>query len=395
MYWLLEKSVFDRLQVQLEVGFSPSAEQVAEHEARMEDRRRFGDLVATQNGDTAVINIRGVLTPEPDLFMAVFFGNTAYSDIIGAINAAEADEDVANIVLDIDSPGGNLAGLFDTMDAIAATRKPTTARVGAMAASAAYGLAASAGTIEATIDGALFGSVGVVRTTVVNKNVVEITNTASPDKRPDVTTDEGQAIIRETLDALFELFAGRIANGRDTTLEDVSENYGRGRIFVAEDAAKRGMIDCVGATGCSINTSSDDFSTEDSEGKKMDLNELKTAHPEVYAAAVNEGVAKERDRVGAHLTLGTQSGAMETAVNAVKDGSELTATLQAEYMAASMKKNANDTRGDDNADTGAVDGADTNADADAAPDTDTDATPDKGDAVVNALANAMGLEIED
>jgi len=123
----------------------------------------------------------------------------------------------------------------------------------------------------------------------------------------------------------------------------------------------------------------------------MDLNELKTAHPEVYAAAVNEGVAKERDRVGAHLTLGTQSGAMETAVNAVKGGSELTATLQAEYMAASMKKNANDTRGDDNADTGAVDGADTNADADAAPDTDTDATPDKGDAVVNALANAMGL----
>ena len=72
----------------------------------------------------------------------------------------------------------------------------------------------------------------------------------------------------------------------------------------------------------------------------MDLAKLRAEHPDVYAAAVQDGVRQERDRAGAHLTMGKASGAMDTAVKAVLEGTEMTATLQSEYMAAGMNRQA-------------------------------------------------------
>jgi len=76
--------------------------------------------------------------------------------------------------------------------------------------------------------------------------------------------------------------------------------------------------------------------------KTMDINELKAKHPEIYAALIEEGhkqgVLAERDRVNAHLTLGNASGDTKTAFAAIEDGSVMTATIQAKYMAAGMNK---------------------------------------------------------
>lgn len=89
----------------------------------------------------------------------------------------------------------------------------------------------------------------------------------------------------------------------------------------------------------------------------MDLNELKAKHPDVYAAAMQEGVSQERDRVVAHLNMGTQAGIMDTAVAAIKDGQGMTMTLQSEYMAAAMNKRDTDKRVADDSETAAADGA--------------------------------------
>ncbi len=70
----------------------------------------------------------------------------------------------------------------------------------------------------------------------------------------------------------------------------------------------------------------------------MDLNTLKAQHPDVFQAAKDEGIDQERDRVSAHLTMGQQSGAMDTAVKAAMDGSAMTMTLQAQYMTAGMNR---------------------------------------------------------
>lgn len=113
----------------------------------------------------------------------------------------------------------------------------------------------------------------------------------------------------------------------------------------------------------------------------MDLATLRASHPEAFAAAVEEGVTKERDRVGAHLTMGAASGDMKTATAAIKEGKEMTASIQAEYMAAGMNRKDLKARKDDDAEANAGDG------------TDTGDSVDQGAAVVTILEQKLGMEV--
>lgn len=92
----------------------------------------------------------------------------------------------------------------------------------------------------------------------------------------------------------------------------------------------------------------------------MDLKELMAQHPGVYSAAVQAGVDQERERVMAHLKLGQASGAMSVALDAIKDGSALTLSLQADYMAAGLNRRDQSLR---NADDATADAALTGANA--------------------------------
>ena len=65
----------------------------------------------------AIIPIHGLLTKRTELFSALM-GSTSYEDIFNAISSAIEDEKVERILLDIDSPGGEVSGLFDLVDFI-------------------------------------------------------------------------------------------------------------------------------------------------------------------------------------------------------------------------------------------------------------------------------------
>jgi len=282
--------------------------------------------------DTAVINIHGVLTDKPD-FSAMFYGggNTVYSDIISALVDADNDPSVKNIVLSVDSPGGNVVGMFDAMDAIRGTNKPTKAVIRNMAASAAYSLASQADEIVAHNRSDMIGSVGVTIDTCVKTGDIKeisIANTDSPDKRPDLLTDEGRGVLRNQLDGVYDLLVSSIASGRGVDESTVRNNYGRGRVMLAGAALSAGMID-------SINSA---VTNDGGKAKTMDIKTFRAEHPDVYAAAVEEGRSAERARVKAHLTLGKAAGDYELAVTAIRDGSELTADLQAEYVAAAISR---------------------------------------------------------
>lgn len=70
----------------------------------------------------------------------------------------------------------------------------------------------------------------------------------------------------------------------------------------------------------------------------LDMKTLRASHPELCAEIESAAVAQERDRVGAHLTMGEASGDMKTALGAVRDGSPMTQTLQAQYLMAGMNR---------------------------------------------------------
>ena len=90
-------------------------------------------------------------------------GLTSYEDIRGRFREARDDSSVEGILFDIDSHGGEEAGLFDLVDEIHEARgeKPIMAVANEMAYSAAYAIASAADEIYLPRTGGV-GSIGVV-----------------------------------------------------------------------------------------------------------------------------------------------------------------------------------------------------------------------------------------
>ena len=363
--WLLTAAVRQAIEAAEAAGFVPSAEQQARYEARygLADGPGQGSRIMTVAGDTARIDVSGVLTKAPD-FLAMIFGggNVTYPEIVQALAEADADPEIKRAELRIDSPGGHVDGLFEAAAAIEGFGKPIKAVVANQAASAAYTLASQADEIVATNRAARFGSVGVVAAYRIDDSIVDITSTMAPKKRPDVTTKAGQAVVREELDGLHDLIADAIADGRGITPEKVNADFGQGAMLLAEDALKRGMIDAVSEVPLRAAKSAVSAIAASSGGNlpetgPMDLSTLKAQHPDVYQAAMQEGVNQERDRVSAHLTMGEASGDMQIAVTAINEGAGMTASYQARYMSAGMNRNDQAARASDDGAAAAADNA--------------------------------------
>lgn len=337
--WLLDSDVEARINNAIAAGYEPDAQAVARVELASAD---LGKLRV--DGRRATIRIDGVLTQKRDVLAMIFGdGNTLYPDIITATRAAEASVDVDGIDYVFGaSPGGGVFGMFDVMDAIRDASKPTRAIVEHAALSAAYSLASQTDEIVAMSRATVVGSVGVKIRRWVGSDEVTITNTASPNKDPDVSTEEGQAAVRAELDSVYQILAADIAAGRKKTVAQIDADFGKGATVLAEDALRVGMIDAIGVQ--SEDKTQSAASGKNKKGSKMDLKTLMAEHPDVYAAAV----ASEKDRVCAHLTLGESSGDMATAISAIRDGSEMTQTLMATYTAAAMKRDVQGQRVNDN-----------------------------------------------
>lgn len=249
------------------------------------------------------INVLGYLAWNRNPW-AVYCGydSTGYSDIIEALDYAEKSDKIYQVNLIIDSPGGEVKGLFALLDRLDNFQKPVTSLVDS-ACSAAYAIASKGKEIIALSASSQVGSIGVVTTMYSFSCEHTICSTEAPDKRPDPSTDEGKQKIRAYLDQIHELFAGHIASGRGITVDKVNSDYGRGAVFLASSALSSGLIDFV-----------------------------KDQKEESEALSYDEGVSAERNRVISHLSLAETSGDFKTALEAIKAGSEVTAELTQKHM---------------------------------------------------------------
>jgi ClpP class serine protease len=336
MLWLLEPDTLRRLQDAQQRFNDPAAvlRWEAEQSAGAESRDGLPQGLAVSSG-IATISVDGVLTKRPD-FWAKFFGgsNTTYSSIRNGLAFAANSPDISEIVFSIDSPGGSSEGLIELLDAIAHTRQygGKKMRVRAdNAQSAAYGIAAAVGNIEAAGRGATFGSIGTAVSMWVSDNVVTLTNTDSPDKRPDPRTPEGKAVVVKYLDQINHEFVSAIAQGRGVALAQVSDGYGRGASMTATEARRLGLIDSIATTAPRAVPSSKGT-------QSMADRDQETESRAALDAAVQRGVTQERDRVLGHLTLGESSGDMSIALEAIRSGAGMTVELTARYLSASMNR---------------------------------------------------------
>lgn len=324
--WLLEQSASDLLDQALASNWQPTEAQVALIEARNSalasgDTSRF----LRASGKTAEIHVTGALTKHPDVWAMIFGGGgTSYAEIIAAVRAAENDPNVEGILFHVDSPGGHTSGLFEALAEIQAAKKPMRV-LASQANSAAYALAAAAGPIEATSPGASFGSIGIIAAFRPTTNLITMRSSDAPLKNPDPSTDEGKREIQAYMDGLHSLFVEAIAQGRGVKPEAISRDFGRGASFLAGQAKQRGMIDSIRTPQLKVVHNKTTASALDaSEKTTMDLRTLKSQHPDLYEAVLQEGVTQERDRVSGHLEMAKSLNAPQSvAVEAILAGTRV------------------------------------------------------------------------
>ena len=115
-------------------------------------------------GGIAVVPVIGPLVARHD-WMSSLFGATSYGELGEAIESATADPAVRAILLEVDSPGGEVGGLFDLVERLGAIQKESSKPLWGVASeaalSAAYAIASAARRLYVTRTGEV-GSVGVV-----------------------------------------------------------------------------------------------------------------------------------------------------------------------------------------------------------------------------------------
>lgn len=199
---------------------------------------------------TAVIPIRGTLVQRNGL--DPMSGMTGYDGIAEKFRAAEQDPEVTGIVLDIDSPGGEVAGCFDLADEIAAGTKPSRAILSEQACSAAYALASACDEITMPRTGEA-GSIGVICahqdvSGMLDDMGLTVTLIYAGARKADGNPFEAlpanvHADIQAEIDATYALFAGTVALHRGLSADDVMAQESRS--FRGEDAVSAGLVDRI------------------------------------------------------------------------------------------------------------------------------------------------------
>jgi signal peptide peptidase SppA len=241
----------------------------------------------------AVIPVKGVLTKRMSFF-SFLFGGSSMKQIGLAFQAALDDTAVKSILLDIDSPGGTVDGTEELAEQIFQARgqKPISAFTDGMMASGAYWIGSAADKLYISGDTVMVGSVGVVATHIDQSKADE----QMGEKWTDITagkykriasahaplSEDGRAYIQESVDYLYSNFINTVARNRGVS-EESALSMANGKIFIGKQAVEAGLVDGVEAFSDLVNKL---IAKEESI---VDLNELKTKHPDVYAAALAEG----------------------------------------------------------------------------------------------------------
>lgn len=184
-------------------------------------------------------------------------GMVGYDQLDRIITDAQSNKEVGAILLDMDSPGGEVSGCFDFARKLRSMGardggKPIIAFANEMSCSAAYAIASACDAIMTTETG-MTGSIGVWTMMVdmtkgLSKNGIEVTMIRAGERKArggpyehadKATFDKLQAWVDET----WRIFAELVAQNRPLSAQAVISL--EGDWFTGKDALDIGLVDAV------------------------------------------------------------------------------------------------------------------------------------------------------
>ncbi|WP_264375411.1 MULTISPECIES: S49 family peptidase [unclassified Wolbachia] len=201
----------------------------------------------------AIIRIYGVLTKKTEAFDHIL-DMTSYENIHEEIESALEDKSIETILLDIDSPGGEVNGVFDLADFIYSARgkKRIIAIANDDAYSAAYAIASSAEKIFLTRTSGV-GSIGVIASHIDQsgfdeKQGIKYTTIFAGSRKNDLNphepmTSESLESLQKEVGRLYEMFLQLIARNRGLSIEKIRST--EAGLYFGEKAVEIGLADGV------------------------------------------------------------------------------------------------------------------------------------------------------
>lgn len=202
----------------------------------------------------AVIPVHGTLVKRTAGLDAAS-GLTSYAEIAAMLDSALADPQVAGILLDIDSPGGEASGSFELARRVreASAVKPVWAVANDSAYSAAYAIGSAANRLIVSETGGV-GSIGVIALHIdqsvkdANEGYCYTAVTAGTHKNDfsphQPLTDEAKAELQAEVDRLYSLFVEHVATMRTLGSDDVRST--QAGLYFGANAIAAGLADAVG-----------------------------------------------------------------------------------------------------------------------------------------------------
>jgi signal peptide peptidase SppA len=217
----------------------------------------------------AVVPIIGTLVSRSS-YLAATSGLVSYGEVADMVAAAFDDPAVRGIVLEIDSPGGEVGGLFDLVDQISALKtthsKPLWAVASECALSAAYAIASVADRVYVTQTGEV-GSVGVVAVHVDGSGADAKAGLAwtfifAGDRKVDGNahqslSEPARNDIQADVDRLYEHLVALVAGNRGLSAEAVRGT--EAAIYRGKLGAQIGFADRVGTVESAISDFTDEL----------------------------------------------------------------------------------------------------------------------------------------
>jgi protease IV len=206
----------------------------------------YTDMTGLPEGSIAMIDING---PIMKYGGACSFGSI---DKGQTIQRAANAPNIKGILLNIDSPGGQVAGTTDLADIVKSISKPVVAMINdGIAASAAMWIASAADEIYVTKKTDQVGSIGVYTTLYdfsgrleqMGVKVHEIYAPGSEEKNLDYkeALKGNYDLIKEDLKVIRDEFINTVSRNRGDRLK--GDKWKGGKMFYGEEATRIGLID--------------------------------------------------------------------------------------------------------------------------------------------------------
>jgi len=222
---------------------------------RWHDRKMIPVTIG-KNG-IAIVKAHGVVMRKPESFSWFFRSSFLDPDVLReTIKSLVEDHSVKGIVIDIDSPGGEIPGMLACAETIYNLRdiKPIHAWTPYTMASAAYAIGAACGKVKSVPDSRV-GSIGIIYThydfSPSNQGYMNVTEFVSgkwkalgSEDRP--MTDEEKLKIQEYVNEAATMLFGMVSKYRGISDSEIRRQ--EADVFGGNKAIENGLVDSLAGT---------------------------------------------------------------------------------------------------------------------------------------------------